>query len=213
MRYARRAGREDATVNDVLLAATSVALGAALRRRGEAHDDLKALVPVSVREASSELGNRLSFFVVSLPVAERDPAAALGVIAARTARAKNAGHATPVAGLTDSLALLPRRGRAFAARAALRLAAFDVIVSNVPGPQVPLYLMGRRVAAVHPAVPVPDGHGITVGAISYAGRVGIGLMADAAVVPDVVEIARDLEAALDGLRVTRSGASTLGAPT
>ena len=210
----REAGRtEDATVNDVLLAATSVALGAALRRRGEAHDDLKALVPVSVREAPSELGNRLSFFVVSLPVAERDPAAALGVIAARTARAKNAGHATPVAGLTESLALLPRRGRAFAARAALRLAAFDVIVSNVPGPQVPLYLMGRRVAAVHPAVPVPDGHGITIGAISYAGRVGIGLMADAAVVPDVVEIARDLEAALDGLRVTRSGASTLGAPT
>ena len=75
----REAGRaEDATVNDVLLAATSVALGAALRRRGEAHDDLKALVPVSVREAPSELGNRLSFIVVSLPVAERDPAAALG---------------------------------------------------------------------------------------------------------------------------------------
>ena len=62
-------------------------------------------------------------------------------------------------------------------------------------------------------MPVPDGHGITVGAISYAGRVGIGLTADAAVVGDLVEIARDLEAALDGLRVTRSGASTLGAPT
>ena len=209
----REAGRaEDATVNDVLLAATSVALGAALRRRGEAHEDLKALVPVSVRDAPSELGNRLSFIVVSLPVAVRDPAAALALIAARTARAKNAGHATPVAGLTESLALLPRRGRALAARAALRLAAFDVIVSNVPGPPMPLFLMGRRVAAVHPAVPVPDGHGITVGAISYAGRVGIGLMADAAVVGDLVEIARDLEAALDGLGITRPGASTAGAP-
>jgi diacylglycerol O-acyltransferase / wax synthase len=88
-----------------------------------------------------------------------------------------------------------------------------VIVSNVPGPQVPLYLMGRRVAAVHPAVPVPDGHGITIGAISYAGRVGIGLTADAAVAGDLVEIARDLETALDGLRVTRSGASTAEAAT
>jgi diacylglycerol O-acyltransferase / wax synthase len=66
---------------------------------------------------------------------------------------------------------------------------------------------------VHPAVPVPDGHGITIGAISYAGRVGIGLTADAAVAGDLVEIARDLETALDGLRVTRSGASTAEAAT
>jgi hypothetical protein len=85
---------------------------------------------------------------------------------------------------------------------ALRLAAFNVIVSNVPGPEVPLYLMGRRVAAIHPAVPVPDGHGLTIGAISYAGRVGIGVCADATAVPDAVEIARDLESALDALRVT-----------
>ncbi len=210
----RAAGKaRGATVNDVLLAASSVALGAALRRRGEAHDELKAVVPVSVREEGSSLANQLSFIVVSLPVAERDPVAALDRIAVATARAKSAGHAAPVAGLADALGLLPRRGRAFAARAALRLAAFDVIVSNVPGPQLPLYLMGRRVTAVHPAVPVPDGHGITIGALSYAGRVGIGLMADAAAVPELVAVARDLEAALDALRIKRAGASTAGAPT
>jgi diacylglycerol O-acyltransferase / wax synthase len=199
-------GAHGATVNDVLLAAGSVALGAALRRRGEAHEELKALVPVSVRETAAELGNRLSFLVVSLPVAERDAAAALTRIAAQTARAKGSGHAAPVASLAELLALLPRRGRALAARLALRLASFNVIVSNVPGPQAPLYLMGRRVAAIHPAVPIPDGHGLTIGALSYAGRVGIGLYADAGSVPDAVEIARDLESALDALRVAPSGA-------
>jgi diacylglycerol O-acyltransferase len=199
----RDAGRlRDATVNDVLLAASAIALGGALRRRGEGHEELKALVPVSVREGPSDLGNRLSFLVVGLPVAERDPGRVLDRIAAQTMRAKEAEHVAPVASLAEGLALLPRRGRALAARAALRLAAFNVIVSNVPGPEIPLFLMGRRVAAIHPAVPVPDGHGLTIGAISYAGRVGIGVCADATAAPDAVEIARDLEAALDALRVT-----------
>jgi WS/DGAT/MGAT family acyltransferase len=212
----REAGRaHGATVNDVLLAACATALGAAVRRRGEGHEELKALVPVSVRQPGADLGNRLSFLVVSLPVAERDPVRALERVAAQTARAKGSGHTTPVAGLAEALGLLPRRGRALAARAALRLAAFNVIVSNVPGPEPALYLMGRRVTAIHPAVPVPDGHGLTIGALSYAGRVGIGLQADATAVPDVVEIARDVESALDALRVTgaRRGASAPPAGT
>jgi WS/DGAT/MGAT family acyltransferase len=212
----RDAGRlRGATVNDVLLAASAIALGGALRRRGEGHEELKALVPVSVREDPSDLGNRLSFLVVGLPVAERDPGRVLDRVAAQTTRAKGAEHAAPVASLTDGLALLPRRSRALAARVALRVAAFNVIVSNVPGPQLPLYLMGRRVTAIHPAVPVPDGHGLTIGALSYAGRVGIGVCADATAVPDAVEIARDLESALDALRLTAAppGASAPRAGT
>jgi diacylglycerol O-acyltransferase len=181
-----------------------VALGAALRRRGEAHDELKALVPVSMRAEPSQLGNRLSFVVVSLPVAARDAPAALDRIVVQTRRAKRSLGTTSVAGLAEALELLPPAGRSLAVRAALRLAAFNVIVSNVPGPEVPLYLMGRRVAAIHPAVPVVARHGVTIGALSYAGRIGIGLYADAAAVPDVVEIARDLESAMDALRVRAS---------
>jgi diacylglycerol O-acyltransferase / wax synthase len=130
---------------------------------------------------------------------------------AQTTRAKGSGHAGSVAGLADALELLPRRGRALAVRVALRLAAFNVIVSNVPGPELPLYLMGRRVAAIHPAVPLPDGHGLTIGALSYAGRIGIGLYADAHAVPDVVAVARDLESALDALCV-RAGGRDASAP-
>jgi WS/DGAT/MGAT family acyltransferase len=201
----REAGRaRGATVNDVLLAASSVALGAALRRRGEAHDELKALVPVSVRAEPSQLGNRLSFVVVSLPVAARDAPAALDRIVVQTRRAKGSQGATSVAGLAEALELLPPAGRSLTVRAALRLASFNVIVSNVPGPELPLYLMGRRVTAIHPAVPVVERHGLTIGALSYAGRLGIGLYANAAAVPDAVEIGRDLESAMDALRVRAS---------
>ena len=198
----REAGRgRGATVNDVLLAASAIALGAALRRRGEAHEELKAIVPVSVRAEPSALGNRLSFVVVSLPVDARDAPAALDRIVVQTRRAKGSGATTSVAGLAEALELLPPVGRSLAVRAALRLASFNVIVSNVPGPELPLYLMGRRVSSIHPAVPVVARHGLTIGALSYAGRIGIGLYADAAAVPDVVEIGRDLESAMDALRV------------
>jgi WS/DGAT/MGAT family acyltransferase len=201
----REAGRaRGATVNDVLLAASSLALGAALRRRGEAHEELKALVPVSVRAEPSQLGNRLSFVVVSLPVAARDAPAALDRIVVQTRRAKGSQGATSVADLAEVLELLPPAGRSLTVRLALRLASFNVIVSNVPGPEMPLYLMGRRVTAIHPAVPVVERHGLTIGALSYAGRIGIGLYANAAAVPDVVEIGRDLESAMDALRVRAS---------
>jgi hypothetical protein len=75
------------------------------------------------------------------------------------------------------------------------------VVSNVPGPPVELALLDRPLRAVHPMVPLLHGHALTVGAVSYGGRLHVGLGADAEVVPDVVEIARDLESAFDALRV------------
>jgi diacylglycerol O-acyltransferase len=197
--------RHGATVNDVLLAASSVALGAALRRRGEALDELKALVPVDVRGqgegAGTGLGNRISFLFAGLPVAETDPVVVLGRVRAQTREAKRGGHAAPLSALVGAAELLPRRGRALAARTAVKLASFNVIVSNVPGPPIPLFLMGRRVTALLPAIPVVAGHALTIGALSYVGRLGIGLYADARTIPDLVTIARDLESALDALRV------------
>jgi WS/DGAT/MGAT family acyltransferase len=202
----REAGRRHgATVNDVLLAATTVALRAALQRRGESLDELKVLVPVDVRAQGEApgagLGNRISFLFASLPVAEPDPVAVLSHIRAQTREAKRGGHAGPLSAIVSAGELLPRRARALAARTVVRLAPFNVIVSNVPGPPVPLYLMGRRVTALLPAIPIVSGHALTIGALSYAGRLGIGLYGDAHTVPDLVTIARDLESALDALRV------------
>lgn len=141
----RAAGRaRDATINDVLLTATALALRAALRRRGERRETLRALVPVSVRDGDDDgLGNRITFLPVALP--------------------------------------------------------FTLVVSNVPGPPMALSLMGRALRAVHPMVPLLHGHALTVGAVSYDGRLHLGVAADAEVVPDATRIADDLRDAFAAL--------------
>jgi diacylglycerol O-acyltransferase / wax synthase len=199
----RDAGRRHgATVNDVLLAAATLALGRALRRRGERTRSLKALVPVDLGErAAGGLGNRISFLTVELPVGERDVVRVLRVIRGRTRAAKAAGEAALGAGLAQAAELLPAAGRRALAHAAVRAASFNVVVSSVPGPPVALELLGRPLTAAFPAVPLLDGHAIAIGAISYRGRLQAGVLADADVVPDAVDVARDLEQALDALRV------------
>jgi diacylglycerol O-acyltransferase / wax synthase len=199
----REAGRRHgATVNDVLLAAATLALGRALRRRHERPPALKALVPVDVRAAGeARVGNRISFLAIELPVVERDPVRVLRSVRARTRAAKAGGDAGLAAGLAEAAELLPAAGRRAIARAAARATAFNVVVSNVPGPPVALELLGRPLLAAFPAVPLLHGHAVAIGALSYRGRLQAGIVADAELVPDTVDIARDLEQALDALRV------------
>ena len=71
----------------------------------------------------------------------------------------------------------------------------------MPGPPEHLTLLGRRLTAMHPAVPFLDGHALSIGVLSYAGRLQAGIYADAEVLPDTIDVARDLEQALDALRV------------
>jgi hypothetical protein len=75
---------------------------------------------------------------------------------------------------------------------------------------VPLELLGRTLISVHPMVPLLDGHAVSIGAVSYSGRLCLGVAADAAVMPEVVDVARDLEAAFDALRL--AGADTADPP-
>jgi len=207
---AREAGRSrGATINDVLLAATSVALRSALRRRGDAQDGVRALVPVNVRAGEGPaLGNRISFLPVELPVGEPDPGRVLMLVRARAAAAKAGRDAGALEALGRAADALPGAGRRLIARSALRAVPFTLVVSNVPGPPVELALLGRPLRAIHPMVPLLHGHALTIGAVSYDGRIHVGLAADAEVVPDVVDIARDLEAAFDALRLGRAGGDT-----
>src|SRR5581483_8770092 len=187
----REAGRRrGATVNDVLLAASALALGRALARRGERPHALKALVPVNIRPegAASALGNAVSFAAVELPLGEPDPTKVLRAVRDRTRAAKRDGAARPLAAIAQAGDLLPAAGRRMVARTAARIASFNAVISNVPGPPLPLALMGRRVLAIHPAVPLLEGHGLTIGALSYDGRMQIGVYADAAVLPDAVDV-------------------------
>jgi diacylglycerol O-acyltransferase / wax synthase len=200
----REAGRRhDATVNDVLLAASAMALGRALRRRGEHHGVIKALVPVNLRGAADAgaLGNRVSFLTADLPVDETDPVVVLRRVRAQTRVRKAAGHAAPLDALAQAAELLPATARKAVAHAAVRMTAFNAAVSNVPGPPVTLTLLGRPVAAIFPAVPILDGHALAIGAISYRERLQVGLFADARIVPDAVDVAREIEQAFDALRI------------
>ncbi len=207
----RAAGRRHgATVNDVLLTACSSALGGALRRRGEAPAVLKALVPVNVRGGAgpAALGNRISLVTVELPVAERDPIAALRRVRDATRLVKATGAAGPLDALSRAADRLPGPAQRALSRAVSGASDYAVVISNVPGPPVELGLLGRPLTAIFPSVPVPAGRGLTIGCLSYAGRLHLGLTADAEVVPDVREVARDLEAAFDVLRVEGPAAPT-----
>ncbi len=198
----REAGRRHgATINDMLLAACTLALGRALRRRAEHPQSVKVLVPVNVRDGESVQGNKISFIGVQLPVAETDPIRVLRRVRAQTRAAKDSGEAGPLAALADAADILPARARRAVTRTAARAASFTAVISNVPGPPVDLELLGRPLAALFPAVPCLDGHALTIGALSYRGRLNVGVTADAVVVPDAIDLGRDIEQAFDTLRV------------
>jgi len=193
--------RHGGTINDVLLAACTLALGRALRRRGERPESIKVLVPVNVRDGATSAGNKISFIGINLPVAETEAVRVLRSIRAQTRAAKAAGEAGPLAALADAADALPASARRVVTRTAAKAASFTAIVSNVPGPPVDLELLGRPLASIFPAVPCLDGHALTIGALSYRGRLHLGVTADAVVVPDALDLGRDLEQAFDTLRV------------
>lgn len=197
--------RHSATLNDVLLTACSLAFSRALATAGDAAGEFRVLVPVSTREDDpAALGNQISFIAVQLPVADPDPVSVLRTVRDRTREAKaeaSGDGGFGAAQIMEAVDLLPAQVAGAAARIAYGKAAFNAIVSNVPGPEVELSLLGRPLRSVHPAVPVAPGHALSIGAISYLGRLHVGLYADADALPDLPSMGRDLERALDVLRI------------
>lgn len=208
---ARTAGRRHgATVNDVLLAASTLALSSALHRRGETPSTLKVLIPVNVRGNGSlgALGNRISLVTIALPTAERDPVAVLRAVRDGTRALKTSNAANPLDVLSRAADRLPAPAQRQVARAISGATDYAAVISNIPGPPVALELLGRPLQGMYPSVPVPAGHGLTLGCISYDGRLHLGLTADAEVVPDLEEIAQDLESAFEVLRTQAPTAPT-----
>lgn len=189
----RVARRHDATVNDVLLACVGHALGHALQRRDEIPVPLKAMMPVNVRTGSAQdLGNALSFVFVDLPSDRDDPHEGLREVVERTRRVKEGDYAATLTGIVRLADLVPTAGRRAVSKVVATATRFDLTVSNVPGPDVPLYLLGRRVRMLFPAVPMWHGHGLTVGALSYCGNIHVCVYADRGVVTDAQQIAVDV---------------------
>jgi diacylglycerol O-acyltransferase / wax synthase len=191
------------TVNDVVLAAVAGALGTYLRGRGYSTFDLelRAMVPISVRTAdeSGALGNRVSSFMAPLPIGISDPVDRLGAISRTMGDLKQSKQAVGATLLTELADFAPPTITGQAARLQPRQRFFNLVVTNVPGPQFPLYLMGRRLEAIFPMVPLAKRQAVCFGIMSYDGQVNFGLIGDYDAMTDLEVLAGDLEASLEEL--------------
>jgi diacylglycerol O-acyltransferase / wax synthase len=197
------------TINDVVLAMCAGALRKYLEDRGELPDEpLVAMCPISVRteDQKGTLGNQVSGMTVSLASNVADPVERLLAIHESTKDAKEQHHAVGAASLTDWTEFAAPAVAASAARlySRMRLAdrhrpAFNVAISNVPGPPFPLYSAGARLVTFYPIGPIVDGGGLNITVMSYMGSMGFGLNACRELMPDVWDVARGLRDALDEL--------------
>ena len=180
-----------ATVNDVVLASVAGMLAGYLVEAGVDPAGLPrepvALVPVSVRREGDEAGgNRFSLVFVDLPVAEQDPRRRIAVINERTTAAKRSARVAAGSLLLDAAGVGPPLLASMLARTGGDRTPFNIVVSNIPGPQFPFYLGGARVLAAHPVIPLnPATQGLSVGVLSYDGTLCFGLTADRALDPPV----------------------------
>ncbi len=191
------------TVNDVVLAGVAGALRRLFESRGDDLDiTMKALCPVSVRDDSErmQLGNRVSAMFVDLPVSETDPVARLQTIRATTEDLKDREQAVGAAFLVDLTQFAAPTLLGLAARAAHRQPFFNLVITNVPGPQVPLYCMGARMLEAYPVVPLTRNLALGIAILSYCGQLHFGLYVDADAVEDVAVLAAGLEDAFSELK-------------
>jgi diacylglycerol O-acyltransferase len=191
------------TLNDVVLATVSLALGRFLRSRGHDTDGLvlKAMVPVSVRTKSQRgaLGNQVAAMWAPLPVGVENPAECLHKIAKSMEALKNSGQAVGAQVITNLAGFAPPTILSQAARLQPRQPFFNLVVTNVPGPQFPLYLLGRRLDVLYPVVPLAQRQALGIAVMSYDGHLGFGLLADYDALPELEQIARELKRAVAAL--------------
>lgn len=198
--------RLDGTLNDVALSIVAGALARYLRaRRVRLRGlDFRIVVPVDVRASENDRGaaNRVSAWFVSLPLGEKNPVRRFEKIREQTRRRKNAHAASAIDALfrlADSSGSTPLT--ALGVRFVSNLRPYHMIVTNVHGPMVPLYLLGARLRELHPLVPLFANQGLSVAMMSYDGRIHVGLNADWDAVRDLAPLADAFEASLDELRV------------
>ncbi|MDJ0954373.1 MAG: wax ester/triacylglycerol synthase family O-acyltransferase [Acidimicrobiia bacterium] len=178
------------SVNDVVLATVA---GGVRRFLMEDRDydvaglDFRAMAPVSVRSQDQRgtLGNQVAMWLVSLPITEPDPLRRLEAVKAATERLKETNQALGAATLVRLSAGAPATLVSMASRLATGVRPFNMTVTNVPGPQFPLYLLGSQMLASYALVPLWQAHGVGVALFSYAGSVYWGFNADYDIVPDV----------------------------
>ncbi len=193
------------SLNDLVLAIVAGAVRRFLEyRRVELSGlDFTVMAPVSVRreDERGNLGNRVSAWFVNLPVAEADPQERLRLISERTLELKQSKSAVGAELLTQVAEWTPATLLSLGARNATRLQPFNLVVTNVPGPQVPIHLFGSRMERSFPLVPLTENLGLGIALFSYDGQLCWGFNADYELLPDLDRFVKFIGDAYQELRV------------
>jgi WS/DGAT/MGAT family acyltransferase len=207
------------TVNDVVLTVTAGALRTWLGARGVRTEglELRALVPVSIRTAEQrgQGGNQLTVMRGPLPVYIADPVARLRFVKQAMDGLKESKQAVGAEVLAGVNNFAPPTILAQASRLNFSTRLFNLIVTNVPGPQTPLYLLGRELLDLYPVAFLPEKHALAVAMMSYNGRLNFGLLADYDALPDLDLMAQGIVDARDELLAAadrQAGAAEPSAP-
>jgi diacylglycerol O-acyltransferase / wax synthase len=194
----RIAGRAGGTVNDVALAIATGALRDFLRQRSAVAEDLdfRAVVPVNVRSGTerSSMGNRVSELIVHLPLAEAEPWKRLLAVIDATQELKASGQAGAGDLMGQAVDLLPAQLVGPLFRMASRSSVANMILTNVPGPRVPVYLLGARQLQTYPVVPLLANQAVGIALMSYDDHLCWGFNADWDAVPDLHDLVQHVEA-------------------
>lgn len=202
------------SVNDVILATIAGALRAWLLTHAESASSvtrIKALVPMSVVDDEfaepTSLGSQVTPHLLSLPVGEPSPVMRLHQVSYAFKAHEETGRAVRASRLAEIAGFAPTTFHALGARVAAYHPArsFDLLITNVPGPQFPLYAAGARMVASYPVLPLLPGHALAIGVTSYDGKVFYGVDADRDAVPDVDVLGQCITESLDELVEASSG--------
>jgi WS/DGAT/MGAT family acyltransferase len=189
-----------ATVNDVVLAVVTGALAYFLQARGRRTEglELRAAVPVSVRSEAQQgaLGNQLTQVMAPLPVFLDDPLARLQYVKDAMDGLKESRQLLAASAIASLQDFAPPTLHAQASRLNFSGRFFNLLVTNVPGPQFPLYVLGRRLSEIFPIPFLAGERALAIAIISYDGKVGFGLLGDYDALPDLDVVAEGIEASL-----------------
>jgi diacylglycerol O-acyltransferase len=196
-RLKRRLG---GSVDDVVLAVVAAGIARQLThdRYPSMPHALRAMLPVSTRPSAggSELGNHVTAVFIDLPLDYSDLPSLVRRIATSKSNLRSAHAAAGASMLIDAAGRLPRPLHEAIVRLASSLPAFNLIMSDVPGPDEPLFILGRRILACYPMIPLSPCVGLSVATVSLGGQIGVGIVADPNLVPKPQRLAADIEAAV-----------------
>ena len=187
-----------------MLAVVTGALRGFMQQRGEPVDGvtLKAMVPVSVRRENEYgmTGNRVAAMMASLPIYEVDPVERLRILSDELSGLKDSGQAVGAEALTQLAGFAPPTVLAQASRLQSRQRFFNLVVTNVPGPQMELYVLGRPLVDVFPLAPLARRQALCIAIMSYHGKLNFGLLGDFDAMPDLEVLAQGISDSIEELR-------------